>query len=502
LRIGRVMFRVVMRIRRPPLASTSPTGSTESRRPGARRPGAATRARFGFTLIRFWCRKRLNKLTGADVRQLITVSRSKCLCCLNGYDRHRLPEDRCCSAGRYCGWRPSNRQIQFIHAVLRNALSSAERDELVTRNVAKLVQIPTPRYKVGKGLRVADVKRLLVEAKKTGCMGSTWWRPRSACAAGSCSACAGSTSTSTAGLSASSRRSSGSRAGCCSTRPSRRRPRAPFRCRRSRSGCCSCTATCRRRSGSIPVRFGTTTASCFPRASARRSNRGASTGISWHPHPRRPAGRSAARLPAHRRHPAARAGHAAARRQGNRPARGPRRDPLDLRPHEPRRDARGARRHRLGDLMGARCYTVATFWPVVDLTRSSVSRLTWSGWRDLNPRPLAPKASALPSCATPRPPQSTDHGVKWGTWATADGWSAGRRRPCHQHASRQRHTVVVCKVAAPTCARTVRGAADRREGPWLPPRALSPTASLPAARPHRSTPIQNCHATAGPRHGY
>jgi hypothetical protein len=26
----------------------------------------------------------------------------------------------------------------------------------------------------------------------------------------------------------------------------------------------------------------------------------------------------------------------------------------------------------------------------------------WSGWRDSNPRPLAPKASALPSCATPR----------------------------------------------------------------------------------------------------
>ena len=29
-------------------------------------------------------------------------------------------------------------------------------------------------------------------------------------------------------------------------------------------------------------------------------------------------------------------------------------------------------------------------------------RRRWSGWRDLNPRPLAPKASALPSCATPR----------------------------------------------------------------------------------------------------
>ncbi len=28
----------------------------------------------------------------------------------------------------------------------------------------------------------------------------------------------------------------------------------------------------------------------------------------------------------------------------------------------------------------------------------------WSGWRDLNPRPLAPQASALPGCATPRMP--------------------------------------------------------------------------------------------------
>jgi integrase len=112
-------------------------------------------------------RKRLDKLTGADVRHLIAVCRNKCLCCLNRYDRHRKPEDQCCSAGRCCGRHPSKRQIQYIHAVLRNALSSAERDELVTRNVAKLVQIPTPRYKVGKGLRVEDVKRLLVEAKET-----------------------------------------------------------------------------------------------------------------------------------------------------------------------------------------------------------------------------------------------------------------------------------------------------------------------------------------------
>ena len=109
----------------------------------------------------------LVKLSGADVRRLVAVCRKKCLCCLNRYDRHREEAQQCCSAGRCCRRFPSKRQIQFIHAVLRNALSSAERDELVTRNVAKLVQIPTPRYKVGKGLRVPEVKRVLVEAKET-----------------------------------------------------------------------------------------------------------------------------------------------------------------------------------------------------------------------------------------------------------------------------------------------------------------------------------------------
>jgi integrase len=46
-------------------------------------------------------------------------------------------------------------------------VSRAERDKRVTRNVGDLVQIPTPRYKVGRGLQVAEVTKLLVEAKKT-----------------------------------------------------------------------------------------------------------------------------------------------------------------------------------------------------------------------------------------------------------------------------------------------------------------------------------------------
>ena len=43
------------------------------------------------------------------------------------------------------------RGIQQTHAVLRNALQSAMRDELVVRNVAKLVQVKTPAMRWAAG---------------------------------------------------------------------------------------------------------------------------------------------------------------------------------------------------------------------------------------------------------------------------------------------------------------------------------------------------------------
>lgn len=50
--------------------------------------------------------------------------------------------------------------MQYLHAVLRNALQHGVREELIQRNVAKLVQVQTPRYQVGRGLSV------IIEAKK------------------------------------------------------------------------------------------------------------------------------------------------------------------------------------------------------------------------------------------------------------------------------------------------------------------------------------------------
>jgi integrase len=105
--------------------------------------------------------KQLDKLTAQDVRLFLAAVRQKCLCCANRLDQHRRPANQCCSAGRCCQRYPSARQIQYIHAVLRNALGQAVRGDLVPRNVATLVRVPAPRYKVGKGLTVDQVRTLL-----------------------------------------------------------------------------------------------------------------------------------------------------------------------------------------------------------------------------------------------------------------------------------------------------------------------------------------------------
>ena len=57
------------------------------------------------------------------------------------------------------------RGVQFVHAVLRAGLQSAMRDELISRNVAKLVQVPAPAYEVGQGLAPDRARKLLAAAK-------------------------------------------------------------------------------------------------------------------------------------------------------------------------------------------------------------------------------------------------------------------------------------------------------------------------------------------------
>jgi len=59
----------------------------------------------------------------------------------------------------------SPRSVQMVHAVLRNAVEHAVREELVPRNVVKLVRVPAPHYEVGTGLSLAEARRLLATVR-------------------------------------------------------------------------------------------------------------------------------------------------------------------------------------------------------------------------------------------------------------------------------------------------------------------------------------------------
>ncbi|WP_301128867.1 site-specific integrase [Streptomyces cacaoi] len=107
-------------------------------------------------------RKKIRTLRAAEVRTWLTRVASECQCCKHEWDKARR-DPQCCAAGQCCQTVLSRRMVQSIHAVLRNALQNAVREELIVRNVATLVQIPTPTYDTGKGLSVAEARLLLRE---------------------------------------------------------------------------------------------------------------------------------------------------------------------------------------------------------------------------------------------------------------------------------------------------------------------------------------------------
>lgn len=107
-------------------------------------------------------KKRLAKLTAREVRVFITQVREACQCCKHDDDAER-DTPRCCAMKppECCQSKLSARMVQSIHAVLRNALECAMREEIIPRNVAKLVKVSTPRYKINRGLTTTQARAVL-----------------------------------------------------------------------------------------------------------------------------------------------------------------------------------------------------------------------------------------------------------------------------------------------------------------------------------------------------
>lgn len=113
--------------------------------------------------------KRLDKLTVRDVRTFFNKVTDLCTCCAHGKDAARpAKKQRCCAVGRCCERRLSGNTLRDIKKVLVVALNDAIVDELITRNPAALVRLPTVRRRKVKPWTVEEAKAFLVSARDAG----------------------------------------------------------------------------------------------------------------------------------------------------------------------------------------------------------------------------------------------------------------------------------------------------------------------------------------------
>jgi integrase len=110
--------------------------------------------------------KRIDRLQVRDVQTWLNRIRQTCQCCAQGKDAARpSAKRRCCAVGTCCSDTPSARTVSDIRGTLRSALSQAVIEDLITKNVAALVKLSTPRSRKGKAWSGEEARRFLESAR-------------------------------------------------------------------------------------------------------------------------------------------------------------------------------------------------------------------------------------------------------------------------------------------------------------------------------------------------
>jgi integrase len=111
--------------------------------------------------------KRLDRLQVRDIRTWLNQLRTTCQCCAQGKDAAR-PTDRrrCCAIGICCHQVLAERTIKDVRDTLRTALSNAVAEELLARNVAAVVRLPTPRKRQRQWWSVEEARAFLEAARR------------------------------------------------------------------------------------------------------------------------------------------------------------------------------------------------------------------------------------------------------------------------------------------------------------------------------------------------
>lgn len=90
--------------------------------------------------------KKLDRLQVRDGQGLINWYAKTCTCCFLGKDAARpATRQRCCAVGKCCGKVPARSSLKGLRVTLQALLTQAMTDELITRNVAELIKLPTTR---------------------------------------------------------------------------------------------------------------------------------------------------------------------------------------------------------------------------------------------------------------------------------------------------------------------------------------------------------------------
>lgn len=108
--------------------------------------------------------RRLDRLTVREVQLWMNALKVRCQCCHQGKDAARV-RPRCCAAGACCRQVASEWTRHQAWTLLQSALSAAVREELVARNVAALVRVPTPRPKRVQAWSADQSRRFLESAR-------------------------------------------------------------------------------------------------------------------------------------------------------------------------------------------------------------------------------------------------------------------------------------------------------------------------------------------------
>jgi integrase len=111
--------------------------------------------------------KRLDRLQVRDVRTWLNRLRVTCQCCAQGKDAARpVDRRRCCAIGNCCQQVLAERTVKDVRDTLRAALANAVAEELLARNVAAVVRLPTPRKQQRHWWSVEEARAFLEMARR------------------------------------------------------------------------------------------------------------------------------------------------------------------------------------------------------------------------------------------------------------------------------------------------------------------------------------------------